>query len=82
MLLSWMQESMLVVLNELKMALMETIDAKDWLDNSTKQHALKKAQRINEFLAYPKEIENTTYLDNFYSKVCSLKAIACCKFPL
>ena len=62
---------MMTVLKELKSALKEIIKGKDWLDDATKQHALKKADMINEFLAYPNEIKNTTFLDEFYSEVCS-----------
>lgn len=60
---------MSVVLKELKLALKERITEKDWLDNSTKQHALNKAETINEFLAYPTKILNTSFLNTFYTEV-------------
>jgi predicted metalloendopeptidase len=60
---------MSVVLKELKLALMERISMKDWLDNSTKQHALNKAKTINDFVAYPMQIFNNSFLNDFYAEV-------------
>ena len=66
---STLQDSMLVVLRELKQALKQRISQEDWLDDVTKKRALNKADKINEFLAYPKEIKNNAILNNIYSQV-------------
>ena len=62
---------MTVVLAELKSALKERIGEKKWLDDHTMHRALLKADRINEFLAYPAEIADAEFLDTFYTKVCT-----------
>lgn len=64
-----MQGNISIVLKELKLALKERIDKKDWLDDKTKQRALNKAETINDFLAYPTQILNTPFLNEFYATV-------------
>ena len=60
------------------MALEQVISEKEWLDETTKQHALDKAEKINEFLAYPSEIKNNTFLNTYYSGVCFMHCICTC----
>lgn len=66
---SVLQGNMSVVLKELKLALKERINEKDWLDSATKQRALNKAETIKEFVAYPNKILDTSFVNNFYTGV-------------
>ncbi|CAF4333439.1 unnamed protein product, partial [Rotaria magnacalcarata] len=47
----------------------ETIKRNTWMTNDTKKVALAKAQLMSEFIAYPLEILNKTYLNFSHSHV-------------
>ena len=63
------QSNLTVVTMELKAALEQRINSKDWLDSTTKQRALDKAKAIIEQLVYPQRIANNSFLESLYSNV-------------
>lgn len=59
-------------MKELKTALKQRMGEKNWLDSSTREHAVAKVDSINDFIGYPDVIFNNTFLDNFYAGVSEL----------
>lgn len=41
----------------------------DWMDAETKRHALDKAEAIDEFVAYPRELLDATKVDEYYANL-------------
>ncbi len=47
----------------------ETLDDLEWMDEPTKDKALKKLHKMKQYLAYPDEFLNKDLIDGFYQGV-------------
>ncbi len=67
------------MIGEVKTAFKQRLETDDWLDNTTKTRCVEKVNAITQMVAYPDQIENSTYLDELYAEVsrCSLELYAC-----
>ena len=63
------QNNLTEIVTELKTALRQRIAEKDWLDSSTKKSALLKVDSIYDLLAYPKLLDNDTFLNRYHADV-------------
>ena len=61
--------SALVVVNDVKASLLDTIQSSDWLDSTTKAKALKKAANVRLTVGHRDWILNNTLLDYYYNSV-------------
>ena len=50
----------------LRKAFKQMVEQNDWMDTDTKEEALKKLQKMNQFIAYPDEILSKEHLDRIY----------------
>jgi len=41
----------------------------NWMDDTTKQRTIYKAQKMENFIGFPQYIYNSSILDNYYSDV-------------
>ncbi|ESO95683.1 hypothetical protein LOTGIDRAFT_188395 [Lottia gigantea] len=63
------KEKAVVMIRYVEKAFMEMLQDAKWMDNDTKDYALKKAQNILKKIAYPDWILNNFKLNNEYQKV-------------
>lgn len=57
------------MVNYIKDEFIKTLNAVDWMDTTTKKHALEKAEAIYLHLAYPDELLDEQKLEKYYKNV-------------
>ena len=59
----------MTIVTGIRAALKERISEKEWLDDTTKQRALNKVDKIIDFLVYPEFIYDNNKLNKIYASV-------------
>ena len=63
------------MIENIKTAFKQRLDESDWLDDTTKERSKEKVDAITKMVAYPDQVFNDTYLNEFYSAVSSTHAV-------
>lgn len=67
---------MSAVIENVKAAFKQRLDESDWLDDETKGKSKEKVDAITKMVAYPDQVFNDTYLNEFYSAVSCMESCA------
>ncbi|GLV32978.1 Neprilysin 2 [Carabus blaptoides fortunei] len=62
-----MKNDIEMLMNNIKNVLAKKLSSLQWLDSDTRQKALEKAKAIRYLAAYPEYLQNSTYIDQYYS---------------
>ena len=57
------------MIEEVKTAFKQRLETRDWLDQTTKNRSIDKVNAITQMVAYPDQIFNNTWLNDFYKEV-------------
>ena len=57
------------MVNLIRDEFVEMLNQLDWMDDKTRENALRKAHAIYSVVGYPDELKNDTLIDDYYNEV-------------